>query len=135
MKRIWDKYRELVTYLIFGVLTTLVNYAVYFAATRALSINYLPANGLAWIVAVLFAYWTNRKWVFQSAAQGGRAIVSEAGRFIGGRVGSLILDMGIMYGGITLMGLGSYDFWVKTASQIVVIIANYVISKYFVFQK
>ncbi|MDY3052012.1 MAG: GtrA family protein [Ndongobacter sp.] len=135
MKNILNKYRELITYLIFGVLTTLVNYVVYFVATRILRIDYLPANGLAWIISVLFAYWTNRKWVFQSTARGFRAIAPEAGRFIGGRVSSLILDMGIMYIGITLMGLGAYDFWVKTVSQVVVIVANYVISKYFVFQK
>lgn len=127
--------REIMSYLVFGVLTTVVNYIVYFACTRLFHIDYLVSNGLAWILAVLFAFVTNRRWVFQSEAEGFSEVFVEGVRFFGGRVASLILDMAIMYVGISLMGLGDYDFWVKTVSQVAVIVSNYAISKFFVFRK
>lgn len=127
--------RELVSYLFFGVLTTIVNYIVYLIASRLLGIDYLISNGLAWFFAVLFAYYTNRRWVFQSQATGKVAQGVEFIRFIFGRVLSLVVDMAIMWVGIDLLGLAEYDLWVKTVAQVVVIIMNYVVSKYFVFNK
>lgn len=135
MQRWIETHREVFTYLVFGVLTTVVNYIVYFAATRLFQINYLFANGLAWVVAVLFAYWTNRRWVFESRVRGKGARCVEFIKFVGGRVASLLIDMAIMYLGITVLGLLRYDVVVKTVAQVFVIVANYVISKYFVFVK
>lgn len=131
--RLGRKY-EVLSYLVFGVLTTVVNYIVYFFLTRALSVNYLIANGAAWVIAVLFAYVTNRKFVFESTSTTTSERLQELVKFVGGRVASLAADMLIMYIGIDLLGLGAQDFWVKTFSQVVVIVMNYVISKWFVFK-
>ena len=127
--------REVFAYLFFGVLTTVVNYIVYGLATRIFAINYLASNALAWLFAVLFAYLTNRRWVFQSRATGFGAQGLEFLRFVGGRVASLGIDMGIMFLGITVLHLAAYDFWVKTVAQIFVVVSNYAISKYFVFRE
>ena len=135
MKAWLNKKKELVMYLVFGVLTTLVNYLVYFTANRIFRIHYLPANGLAWVIAVLFAYYTNRRWVFSSRAEGRFQKVLEFVTFVGGRVFSLLVDMLIMFVGIDLLGLADRDFWVKTVAQVFVIVLNYLISKFFVFQK
>lgn len=69
MKAIIMKYKEIIMYLIFGVLTTAVNIGVYFISAELLHINYLISNGLAWFLSVLFAYLTNRKYVFESKSQ------------------------------------------------------------------
>lgn len=127
--------REVLAYLFFGVLTTVVNYIVYGLATRVFAINYLASNALAWLFAVLFAYFTNRRWVFQSRATGLDAQGLEFLRFVGGRIASLGIDMGIMFLGITVLHLATYDFWVKTVAQIFVVVSNYAISKYFVFRE
>lgn len=134
MKEWLRKNEEILRYLFFGILTTLVNYIVYFAATRLFQINYLLANAMAWIISVLFAFVTNRKWVFASQAQSSSEVGLEFLKFVGGRVFSLLVDMAIMFVGIDLLNLGAYDFWVKTLSQVFVVILNYIISKFFVFK-
>ncbi len=134
MKWLQEK-REVVSYLFFGVLTTIVNYIVYIVSNRLLGIDYLVSNALAWLFAVLFAFYTNRRWVFQSHTQGKFAQTVEFIRFIVGRVLSLAVDMAIMWVGIDLLGLGKYDLWVKTVAQVFVIVMNYVVSKYFVFNE
>lgn len=126
------KNREVFAYLFFGVLTTLVNYIVYFIATRLFHVPYLWANALAWVLAVLFAYITNRRWVFISKNP---SIISEMSRFFAARLASLGIDMAIMYIGIDVLGFGEKDFWVKTLSQVVVILLNYIFSKIFVFRE
>ena len=82
METIWNlmkKYREILLYLVFGVLTTLCNIVSYFALNDLLHIHYLVANALAWVLSVLFAYLTNRTWVFESKSQGFSAIAREMG--------------------------------------------------------
>lgn len=73
------KYREIIAYLIFGVLTTLVNIVVYFVASNLLGINYLISNFLAWFISVLFAYITNRAYVFESTSS---QFIKEAIKFL-----------------------------------------------------
>lgn len=126
------KRKEVFSYLFFGVLTTLVNYIVYFLLTRAFHVEYLWANGMAWVAAVLFAYFTNRKWVFSSQVKGFGPRLREFTAFVAARLLSLGIDMGIMYVGVSVLQIG--DFWVKTASQVIVIVANYLFSKLFVFR-
>ena len=76
MKELLMKYKEIIMYLVFGVLTTVVNIVVYFLSAELLHINYLISNALAWFLSVLFAYITNRKYVFESSSQN---ILKEAG--------------------------------------------------------
>lgn len=127
------KYREVILYLIFGVLTTLVNLISYFLLTDVARVNYLFSNVLAWVLSVLFAYGTNRVWVFQSQAKGTAAIVKEMVSFFGARLFSGGLDMGIMFVCVSLIGLP--DGVIKILSNILVIVLNYLFSKLWIFKK
>ena len=128
------KHRELIAYLIVGGLTTLVSLAVYYGCVLTFLDPRVPvqlqaANVLSWVASVTFAYFANRRFVFRSRS---RNIPAEAARFYAGRVGTLLLDMAVMFLGVTV--LGQNDKLVKLADQIIIIIANYVISKLFVFK-
>ena len=128
----WNRYREQIRYLIFGGLTTLVNIVSFDLLDRAgLTTDW--ANGLALAISIAFAYVTNRIWVFQSKARGFREVSLEMLRFFGARGVSFFLDLGCMYVGVDLLHIN--DTWMKLLANILVIIANYVFSKVFVFRK
>ena len=130
---ICERYREAILYLIFGVLTTAVNYAVYIAADGMSPFNTTTVpTAIAWIVAVLFAYFTNRKWVFASKAAGAAA-AREFCAFIGARVLSGLMDIAVMYIAVDMLGFN--DKIIKLASNVIVVVVNYVISKLWVFKK
>ncbi len=135
IKQLWQRWQEPICYLFFGVLTTVVNYIVYFLATRGAGLHYMVATGLSWVVAVLFAFVTNRRFVFASGAKGKVAVGAELLRFIGGRVLSLLLEALIMFLGIEGLKLLRYDWAVKTVAQVGVVVSNYFLSKFFVFKK
>ena len=120
--------REFILYVIFGILTTLVNILVYFLFVN-LNVNYLISNILAWFFSVLFAYITNRIWVFESKKEN---ILKEASLFYGGRLFSGIVDTGLMYLFIDILLIG--DLISKIIIQVIVVILNYVISKLIVFK-
>lgn len=124
---------EILSYLIFGVLTTVVNIAVYFFCRNVLDLNYVIANSLAWILSVLFAFVTNKKWVFKSQTDSVYAWIKEAYLFVAFRALSYVLDMGAMF--VMIQLIHSTDFSAKIVSQIFVIVANYVFSKWFVFKQ
>lgn len=129
------KYKEIVNYLIVGVLTTVISLAVYYLCTITFlnpknAFQLQLANLISWVVSVTFAYFTNRKYVFESKNP---HIFQEASAFFLARVGTLLMDMGIMFLCVTLIGMN--DKIAKLISQIVVIIGNYIISKWFVFRK
>lgn len=135
LKSLLFRYREELTYLLFGGLTTLVNYVVYLGLTRIFSVNYLWATVISWVFAVLFAYFTNRSWVFHSTSVGFSERGREFVRFVSGRLLTLALDAGIMVLFIDFLGLSSWDWLIKAFAQLFVIVGNYVISKLFVFKK
>ena len=120
--------KELISYVIFGVLTTLVNIAVYFFFTKLCGVNYLISNVIAWFLSVLFAYVTNRIWVFESENTN---ILKEGLLFFGGRLFSGVLDTGLMYLFIDILLIG--DVISKFVVQVIVVIVNYVFSKWVVF--
>ena len=91
------------------------------------------ANIFSWILAVLFAYITNRIWVFDSNAEDMNGILKEMVSFFGGRVATLLMEEVILYVGIKLLSMNSIG--VKVSAQILVLIGNYLISKLFVFKK
>ena len=138
MKKIielYKKYKEVINYLIFGVLTTVVSLVVYYASVYTFlnpdnAIQLQIANILSWIAGVTFAYFTNRKYVFESKENNK---IKEASKFVLARVTTLIMDVIIMWLGVTV--LHSNDKIVKIISQVVIIIANYVFSKLLVFKK
>lgn len=127
-------YREIILYLIFGGLTTLVNLVVFWLLMgRMGSASTLVPTAVAWVISVLFAYLTNRRWVFQSRASGGEAILREMGSFFGGRVLTGLLDLAIMYLAVDILGAPATP--TKLLSNVLVILLNYIISKLWVFRK
>lgn len=135
MKKLFNKYREIIMYLIFGVLTTVVSLAVYYLLVYTVlnpdnALQLQIANIISWIAGVAFAYFTNRSVVFQSK---NKNKLKEAGSFVLARVATLVMDMAIMFIGVTL--LHGSDKILKLISQVIVIVSNYVFSKLFVFKK
>ena len=129
-----ERIREVVSYLIFGVLTTVVSLALYYGLVYTVlnpevAWQLQLANVISWVGSVLFAYVTNRKFVFHSTNENK---LREAGSFFGARIITLVMDMIIMFLGVTLWHFN--DKIVKLASQVIVIVANYVFSKLFVFR-
>ncbi len=133
MKELFMKYKEVISYLFFGVLTTVVNFVVYFACTDGLHINYLAATAVSWVAAVLFAYVTNRKWVFESKVRGFMPILREMAVFVGCRVFSGVMDMGIMFISVDMIGIS--DRIAKFITQVAVVVLNYIFSKIIIFRK
>ena len=135
IKELFKKYREIIMYLIFGVLTTVVSLVVYYLLVYTVlnpdnALQLQVANIISWISGVTFAYFTNRSMVFQSK---NKNKLKEAGSFVLARVVTLVMDMVIMFVGVTL--LHGNDKILKLVSQVVVIVSNYVFSKLFVFKK
>ena len=135
VKNIWIKYniKSILTYLIVGFITTIVNLLVYFVATNLFldpsnALELQIANVLAWIIAVLFAYFANRKFVFKS---NNKNKLNEAFKFYLGRVSTLLLEMLLMFLMVSVMSIN--DKISKLVVQILVIISNYIISRFLVF--
>lgn len=124
--------REIMLYLLFGVLTTVVNYLSYYLFTRYLQLDVLLANGLAWVLSVIFAYITNKIYVFQSKTTSLSDLGKEFMLFISARIGSGVFDMLIVYLFVDVFGMS--DLIIKLISNVVVIIANWAISKIFIFK-
>lgn len=132
---LFNKYKEVIMYLIFGVLTTVVSLVTYYVLTLTIlnpnsALQLQLANIISWITSVAFAYITNRKFVFESKSED---IIKELSSFVGGRILTLLMDMAIMFIFVTLLHFNDKIF--KIVSQVVVIVANYIISKLFVFKE
>ncbi|MBN2794347.1 MAG: GtrA family protein [Clostridia bacterium] len=123
---------EFTKYIFFGVLTTLVNYFSYWCYKDVLMLSLMLANGLAFFTAVLFAYITNRKWVFKSSAHRLMDQVKECTTFYLARCFGFVVDMSIMFVGVKLLSMN--DLFVKVSANILVIVVNYLVSKFVVFK-
>ena len=135
IKKLVIKYKEIISYLIFGVLTTIISLGTYYVSVyRFLNPNdgfqLQVANVISWIAGVIFAYITNRKFVFESKEKNK---IKEASKFVTSRVATLLMDMIIMFIGVTTLKFN--DKIIKLLSQILVVIANYLLSKIIVFKK
>lgn len=135
IKELYMRYKELINYLVVGVLTTVVSLGTYYGCVLTFldpnsAIELQIANILSWIAAVTFAYFTNRKYVFESTNSN---VLQEAVKFYASRLSTLGMDMVIMFVGVTWLGFS--DKIMKLVVQVVVTIANYVISKFLVFKK
>lgn len=135
IKDIYKKNEEIWNYLVVGGLTTLVSLLTYILLTRTIldvesPIQLQVANILKWVAGVLFAYFTNRKFVFKSTNENKW---KEFLSFTSSRVVTLLMDMAIM--GIMVNILKIYDLIAITVSMIVQIVGNYILSKFFVFKK
>ena len=130
----YQKHKEIINYLIVGGLTTVVSLAVYYGSVLTFlnprdALQLQAANILSWICAVAFAYVTNRIFVFESKSQ---AVVREASAFFASRLGTLLMDMAVMF--ITVTCLGMSDKIAKLIVQVLVTVANYILSKFLVFR-
>lgn len=132
LKNILSKYKEQISYLFFGVMTTVINFITYFSLTNLFNSNEMLANVIAWIASVAFAFVSNKLFVFESKKWDKNTLLKEATGFVSSRVASLGIDMTIMYIGINLLLFN--DAIVKIVSNIVVIVLNYILSKLIVFK-
>lgn len=135
MKEIIKRNREIISYLIIGVLTTIVSLISYYLLTITILSPNNPleltiANIISWIISVLFAYITNRKYVFQSKDKN---ILKEASKFTLSRVTTLIIDILLMFIFVSILHFN--DKIIKLLVQIIIIILNYIFSKLLVFKK
>lgn len=130
IKEYYLKYKELINYLVFGILSTVVNFVTFFVCNDLLKIDELISNVIAWVVAVLFAYLTNRKFVFESS---NKDVIKEIFSFFICRILTLLItDIGIFALLVKVFSINVYV--VKVINQIIVTILNYVFSKVFIFK-
>ncbi len=146
IKKLFIKYKELITYVIFGVLTTLVNFFAFWLFTKIFGEEfYLVNNAIAWVVGVIFAYITNKLFVFESKSWNLKVITKEITGFLGARIFSFLVEEGGMFLFITVLGLGEKSltllsltitgqFIVKILLAVIVVILNYIFSKFFIFR-
>ena len=134
MKNLISKFtnKETILYLIFGVLTTAIDYIAYFIL-RQCDVNYVIANLISWCLAVAFAFVTNKLLVFNSRGKDFKTLLYEVFSFVGARVFSLVFS--ILFIGLSVSILGINDFVAKIISGVFVIIINYVLSKLYIFNK
>lgn len=131
-KKLYKKYKDIIPYGIFGVLTTAVNIVAYWVLAHPVDLPTMPSTILAWVAAVSFAYLTNRKWVFHSKAHTGSEITKEMTVFFACRLATGVVDWACMY--IFVDVLAWNDILVKFAANVLVVILNYVASKLFIFK-
>ena len=124
--------KEAFMYLIFGVLTTAVDYIVALLCFRGAGFGEITSNNIAWLVSVAFAYITNKLFVFESKSFQGRVLFKEIVSFLSARIITLIMADIIIWGASEL----NTDFLTaKIVSSVVVIVANYIFSKLIIFRK
>lgn len=136
MKKIcvlFHKYYDVLAYLFFGVLTTVVNYIVYLPCYNLLHISAAVSNVIAWVAAVAFAYLTNKPFVFKSHDWSAKTVVPELTKFVGSRIVSGALETAIIFVTVDLL------LWdgnvMKLITSVLVVILNYVASRLLVFKK
>ena len=131
-EKIYKKNKEVLLYLLFGGLTTIVSIGTFAWFNVGMHMNELIANVISWVFAVIFAYVTNKIWVFQSETSGLGAVLKEIAKFFGGRLATLGVEELILFVFISL--LHGNSMIVKLIAQVVIVILYYIISKIFVFE-
>lgn len=127
----YKKHKEVLMYLFFGGLTTVISILSFSLFFELFKINELISNVLSWILAVFLAFVTNRIWVFEEGKNEG--IFSQGLKFYGGRVATLLIEEIILLIFVTLLSFNAMI--IKIIAQVIVIVLNYVISKLFIFKK
>ena len=147
VKELFLKYRELIFYFIFGALTTLVNFAAFWIFTRLLGEElYLVNNAIAWVAGVVFAFVTNKLFVFDSKSWEPKTAIKELAEFFGARLFSFGVEEGGMWLFISALGFGEKNFSifefsisgqiiVKLILAVIVVVLNYFFSKFIIFKK
>lgn len=134
IKNLYFEFKEIINYLVFGGLTTVVNFVTYLIFAKVFYIDEVISSGLAWFCSVVFAYVTNKIFVFDSKTKGKKALLKECASFFTARILSGILcDVGTF--ALMVKVLHINDVISKIVTQVMVVIVNYVFSKFFVFKK
>ena len=133
MKRKIQKHKSIIAYMFFGVLTTLINWGSYFLCYNIVHIPNVLSTIIAWVLAVEFAFITNKLWVFDSKTFNKNVLLHEMWTFLAARLITEILDITIMYFAVDIFALNS-TVW-KLISNIIVILLNYIFSKFIIFKK
>ena len=131
--RLYKNNKEILLYIFFGGMTTIVNFVIYFIFSKIFGVYYLVSNVIAWGGAVIFAYLTNKVWVFESKERGSWQIMKEFILFVGCRVLSGVGETGILFVCVNLLNFG--ELIGKILASIFVVISNYVFSKLIIFKK
>ena len=132
LKQLIVKYYDILAYLIFGVLTTAVNYVVYLPCYNLLGLSAAVSNAIAWVAAVAFAYLTNKPFVFKSHDWSLGTVIPELTKFLGCRLGSGFAETAILFVTVDLLGWNG-NLW-KLLTSVLVVILNYAASKLLVFR-
>ncbi|HBA93255.1 MAG TPA: teichoic acid glycosylation protein, partial [Ruminococcaceae bacterium] len=147
MKKLIKKYKEIILYIFFGMLTTIVNFVIYFIMNALLGEDmYLVSNVIAWIGAVAFAYVTNKIWVFESKSRESKTLLREIGEFVSARLLSLGIEETGLYIFVDLLKFSTFSFSflrltitgdviAKVIMQVIVVTLNYIFSKFIIFKK
>ena len=159
IKALWNKYKEIILYLFFGVITTVASLGACFI-TLKIGVVFLNdgagnptpvldviGSSVQWVVGVLVAFITNKLWVFTDSARGAKNTAKQLGKFAAGRVFTYLLEVvanlavialfdGLGYQAFTLIGISvTSRVWAKAITSVIVVVTNYVLSKLFVFKK
>lgn len=127
-----EKYYDILSYLFFGVLTTAVNYLVYLPCYNLWGFSASVSNVIAWVAAVAFAYLTNKPFVFRSHDWSAKTVLPELSKFVGCRLGSGVLETGIIFVAVDCLGWNGNVM--KLITSVLVVIVNYLASKLLVFR-
>ena len=133
IRTLFHKYREFILYVSWGVLTTVVNYSVFYLCNPLLDDHYIAINVLAWVVSALFAFWSNKTFVFESKSWKPAVALPELGMFMGARLFSLGLETLLLWLCVENELLSVQI--AKLLASVLVVILNYVFSKVFIFHK
>ena len=128
-----EAYWDVLSYLFFGGLTTVVNYIVYLPCYNWLHLSASVSNVIAWVFAVAFAYLTNKPFVFKSYDWSMKTVIPELTKFVGCRVGSGVLETAIIFVTVDLLQLNGNI--IKLLVSVLVVILNYFGSKLLVFRR
>lgn len=132
LKKIFMKDQEIFKYILFGVLTTVVNIAVFFLFDTVLNFSYIIANAISIIAAILFAFFTNKKYVFKAKSQSWKLAFKEFYLFVGLRSVSGLFDMLSMWMLVDFMNLETNLS--KILTQFIIVVLNYIFSKLYIFR-
>ena len=133
IKQLYIKYKEIANYLIFGVLSTVVNFVTYYITARIFGIDEVVSSGISWFCSVLFAYITNKIFVFESKTHGIMEFMKEMVSFFLARIVSGVLcDVGTF--ALMVKVLNINDIIAKFVTQVMVVIVNYIFSKLIIFR-
>lgn len=133
IRNLLKKYWDVITYLFFGVLTTVVNYLVYLPVYNLLGFSAAVSNAIAWVVAVAFAYLTNKPFVFKSRDWSAKTVIPELTKFVSCRVASGAMETVILFITVDMLHWNG-NIW-KLVTSVLVVVLNYFGSKLLVFKK